>query len=86
MNFPGFGNIDFSALQKGKQSWDTFKRNHPKFPEFLKYITNKGVTEGTNIEITVTYPDGQNVKSNVKLKAQDVEIFNSMKGLWKNFL
>lgn len=86
MNIPGFGNVDFSALQKGRESWETFKRNHPKFPEFLKYIGNKGLTEGTNIEITVTYPNGQNVKTNVKMKPEDVEIFNSTKGLWKNFL
>lgn len=86
MKIPGMGDFDFSAFQKGRESWETFKRNHPKFPEFLRYIGNKGVTEGTNIEINVQYPNGQNVKTNVKLKPEDVEIFNSTQGLWKKFL
>lgn len=80
------GNFDFSAFAKGKQAWDSFKKSHPRFPEFLKYIMNKGFTEGTDIEINVKYPNGQNVKTNVKLKAQDVENLNSLKGLFKNFL
>lgn len=86
MKIPGFGNVDLGALQNGKQTWDSFKRNHPKFPEFLKYVANKGVTEGTNVEVNVHYPNGQNVKTNVKFKPEDVELFNSMQGLWKNFL
>lgn len=78
-----FGNVDFSALAKGKQAWDAFKRNHPKFPEFLKYIGNRGVSEGTEIDITVKYPNGQNVNSSIKVKPEDVQLFNSMKDMLK---
>ncbi len=79
MNIPNMGGFDFSALAKGKQAWEQFKLNHPRFPDFLKDIANRGVTEGTNVEIAVTYPNGQKIRTNVKVKSGDVELFQSMK-------
>lgn len=83
----GFGNFDFSAIAKGQQAWNTFKQNHPQFPKFLKHITNKGLTEGTIITISVQYPDDpQKVNASIKLKPSDVEQFNAVKGNLDKFL
>ncbi len=73
--------FDISMLMKGKQAWETFKSNHPKFPEFLNYVKTKGLSEGTEVTINVTYPDGQNVKSTIKVKQSDLDLLNMFGGL-----
>ncbi|MBQ9065926.1 MAG: hypothetical protein IJ133_00160 [Clostridia bacterium] len=86
MNFGNLGNLDFSALAKGQQAWNTFKANHPNFPKFLKYVADRGVTEGTEVVITIKYPDGQNVNSSIKVKPDDVALFESLKGTFGKML
>ncbi|MCQ2488106.1 MAG: hypothetical protein MJ143_02370 [Clostridia bacterium] len=73
--------MDLSVLMRGKQAWDTFKTNHPKFPQFLNYIKTKGLPVDSEINITVTYPDGQNVKSTIKVKPEDLELLSMLQGL-----
>lgn len=68
---------------KGKQAWETFKGNHPQFPKFLDYIKAKGLPEGTEVNIVVTYPDGQNVKSAIKVKPEDLGLIQMLQGLMK---
>ena len=75
--------MDLSVLMKGKQAWEAFKRNHPKFPEFLNYVKAKGVPEGSEVTVVVTYPDGQNVKSSIKVKPEDLELLEMLKGFMK---
>lgn len=70
--------MDFNSMLLLKQSWDTFKRNHPKFPDFLKAVKKRGICEGTEVLISVTYPDGQNLKAGLKLKQSDIELLNSL--------
>ena len=70
--------MDFNSMLLLKQSWDTFKRNHPKFPDFLKAVKKRGISEGTEVLISVTYPDGQNLKAGLKLKQSDIELLNSL--------
>ena len=64
--------MDFNSLLVLKQAWDTFRHNHPKFPDFLKAVKKRGITEGTEILICVTYPDG------LKLKQSDIELLDSL--------
>ncbi|MBQ0135655.1 MAG: hypothetical protein KBS43_02855 [Oscillospiraceae bacterium] len=73
--------MDLSVLMRGKQAWDTFKTNHPKFPQFLNYIKTKGLPVDSEINITVTYPDGQNVKSTIKVKPEDLELLSMLQGM-----
>lgn len=72
-----------NLMSQGKQAWATFKQNHPEFPKFLNYVKNKGVPEGTVISIDVKYPepDGQNVHSEIKVKASDVQLLKMLEGL-----
>lgn len=73
--------MDFGKLLTIKQSWDTFCGNHPRFPAFLNAVKNKGAVEGTEVLITVTYPDGQTMKAGLKLHASDIELYNSLSQL-----
>lgn len=73
--------MDLSMLMKGKQAWETFKQNHPKFPDFLNYVKAKGLPVDSEINITITYPDGQNVKSTIKVKPEDTQLLNMLQGL-----
>lgn len=66
-----------------KSAWDRFKENHPKFPKFLKALYQRGMTEGTVIEIRVTTRGGEEMAANVKLKADDIELFKELQDLLK---
>lgn len=68
-----------SLMQKLKNELNAFRLNHPKFPLFLKAVSQDALTEGTVIEISVTTPEGKNYCSNIKLKAEDMEFINSLK-------
>lgn len=76
--------MDFNQiamLQKLKSGVDRFRANHPKFPMFMKAVSQNALTEGTVIEINVTTPDGKNYCTNVKLNAEDLDLFNSIKSM-----
>lgn len=60
-------------------AWKKFTSNHPKFPKFLRAVTNDGITEGTIIEINVTTPEGKNYCSNLKITSSDLELLQQIK-------
>lgn len=77
-------NMNFEQLammQKIKSGIDRFRANHPKFPLFLNAVAQNAMVEGTIIEFTVTTPDGKNYCSNVKLKADDMELIEMFKNM-----
>ena len=76
MNISGGLNL----LSQGRQAWAAFKKNHPEFPKFLAYLHKKGVPEGAVVTINVKYPDGQNVSSDIKVKAS---LLRMLEGLLK---
>lgn len=71
----------FAILQQLKSGMDRFRANHPKFPLFLKAVSQDALVEGTLIEINVTTPDGRDYCSNIRLKADDMELINTFKGM-----
>lgn len=77
-------NMDFNQLamlQQIKSGLDRFRMNHPKFPLFLRAVSQEALREGTLIEINVTTPEGKTYCSNVRLKADDMDFINTMKNL-----
>lgn len=70
-----------AALFKIKGLWDKFSANHPKFMPFITAAGNKGITEGTIIEIKVKYPDETEYMTNVKVNQEDLELFEQIKKL-----
>ncbi len=77
-------NMDFNQiamLQKLKGCLDRFRAGHPKFPLFLKAVSQEALVEGSVIEIIVTAPDGKNYCSNIKLNSEDLEFVDCLKTL-----
>ena len=74
-----------TMMQKIKSGMDRFRANHPKFPMFLRAVSQDALVEGTIIEINVTTPEGKNYCTNVKLKADDMELFDSFKNMQGNY-
>ncbi|RKI84392.1 hypothetical protein D7V83_05995 [bacterium 0.1xD8-71] len=71
-----------AALLQMMNLWNRFERNHPKFPKFLKAVAQKGIKEGSIIEIKVTTAEGENFDSNLKVSAEDMELVSQMKNLF----
>lgn len=68
-----------ASLFKIKSAFSKFAANHPKFPAFLQAAGNNMISEGSVIEITITAPDGRTISTNVLVKAEDMELFESLK-------
>ncbi|MBQ7564247.1 MAG: hypothetical protein IJT16_09680 [Lachnospiraceae bacterium] len=73
--------MNIPDIMKIKTAWDTFTANHPKFPMFLNAVRNKGITEDTILAVTITYPDGQVLDTNIKVTASDLELYETLKSL-----
>jgi hypothetical protein len=71
--------MDFSAVMKVKDAWDTFSRNHPKFMPFMHAVSREAITDGTIIEIKVTSPEGKEYNTNMKITQSDLDLFEQMK-------
>lgn len=61
-----------------KSAWDHFKTNHPKFPKYLSTVYQRGVQEGSLFEFRVTTSDGEELAANLRLKAEDIELFRKL--------
>lgn len=67
-----------------KASWDRFAAAHPKFPLFLRAVSNNNaIQEGTVAEITITTADGRKYATNVKLTANDMQLFDDVRQMVK---
>lgn len=73
--------INPAKIMKMKKAWDTFVKNHPKFPMFLNAAQRKRITEGTIIEIIIKGTDGEEISTNIKVNASDVELFKEITAL-----
>ena len=61
-----------------------FDRNHPGVARFLQAITRRQLTEGTVIEVSVTYPGEQPMVTNMKVGAQDLEMIRQLREMNPN--
>lgn len=71
--------INPAKIFQMKALWDRFMANHPKFPKFLQAAAQSSIGEGTIIEVTITKPDGDTIASNLKLTAEDMELFAELR-------
>lgn len=71
--------MNFDTLRRGRQAWNTFKENHPQFPAFLRDVGSRGIPEGTEILITLTYPDGQTMRAGLRAKPADRELIDLLR-------
>jgi len=67
-----------AKLLQFKSEYNKFEGRHPKFVQFFGAILKSGISEGSVIEIKVTYPDGKELESNMKVSAEDVEFLRKV--------
>ena len=75
--------INPTKLLKMKGLWEKFNHNHPKVMPFFHAANTKGITEGTVIEVKVTYTDGTEYTTNIKVSEEDLEMFGQIQELSK---
>ena len=63
-----------------KRQIQDFGQRHPMIPKFFKRASLE-IKEGTIIEMVVTAPDGEPIKTNFRVQAEDLELLNSLKGI-----
>lgn len=61
-----------------------FKKNHPKVFPFLKAASEKALQEGSVVDISVTTPEGKVMRTNLRIKPEDLEIVEQLKQMRKN--
>lgn len=66
-----------------KAMWDRFAASHPKFPRFLAAAAESSFREGSVIEIKIIHPNGDEIASNLKLTAEDLEMFAALRAMTK---
>ncbi len=76
--------INPAKLFKLKGYWETFVKNHPKFPQFMSAVQSTGIEEGTIIEISITTTQGKTLSTNIKVSASDKELLNELSALSKS--
>lgn len=66
-----------------KGAREQFQIRHPKFPAFLNAAAGINLKEGTIIDVTITSPDGGQIGTNLKLTAEDLQLFQELKEMRK---
>ena len=64
---------------KLKSDLKTFETDHPKFPAFVRYAADRGLHEGTVVEIVLRQPDGTATKANMRLNGHDVKTLQHLR-------
>ena len=59
-------------------AWSAFQKNHPKFRAFLHAARVKGLREGSVIEISILTPEGEKIETNLRVKAEDLEMIQKL--------
>lgn len=65
-------------FMKLKGLLDDFNARHPKLFKFLRAVSQKGMQEGSVIEIKITNPDGNSHTANIKVSQKDLEFFQAL--------
>lgn len=68
------------ALLKLKPLLESFRNNHPKFGPFLSTAAG-AIDEGSVLEMKITTSQGQTILSNLKVTAEDIQLFQELKNL-----
>ncbi len=70
-----------AAVFKLQSMWKQFVQNHPKFPMFLNAVKTTGIPVDSVIEVQITQPDGETMKTNIKITPSDMELIEQLKDL-----
>jgi len=70
--------INPMALLKIKKLWDQFTTAHPKVMPYFREAASNYVGEGSIVDITVTDASGKSLRCNMRVTAEDIELFKSV--------
>ena len=68
------------AVVKLRPLLEKFRENHPRIPQFLHTAAN-GMEQDGFIDLKVTNAAGQKIEASIKLTADDIELFDSLREL-----
>ena len=63
---------NIQTMMKLRSAWHTFRDNHPNL---------KGIKEDVQFEIIAHYPDGSELKSGIRVRQSDVELFEALQSM-----
>lgn len=69
------------AMMKLAASLAKFRSAHPKFAKFLVDVPRIALREGAVVEISITDVDGKTYSSNLRVTAEDIELYNDLKNM-----
>ena len=75
--------INHLKLLQVKGACEQFQIRHLKFPACLNAAAGINLKEGTIIDVTITSPDGGQIGTNLKLTAEDLQLFQELKEMRK---
>ena len=73
--------LNFQALTQLRSAWHTFRGNHPNILPFVRDVLKKGIREDMQLEVIVHYPDGSDMRSGIRLKQNDIALFEALQEL-----
>ena len=76
--------MNMGNMLKISAAWNTFKKNHPKFPAFCRAVSSRGIREGAVLAITYTTPEGEKLETNLKVKESDLELLKTLSETARN--
>ncbi|MCM1046495.1 MAG: hypothetical protein NC417_13395 [Candidatus Gastranaerophilales bacterium] len=76
-------NMNPNILMKLINAKNTFTTNHPKFEAFVRtvFLGEKGIPEGTVIEIAVTRPGEETIAANLRVQRSDLDLVEELRNL-----
>ncbi len=75
--------LSINALFKLRRIWHTFNQNHPRVPQFMENVKNKGFCENMEIAIAVRYPDGEEFKTGIRVNQNDIDLIKVLETMKK---
>ncbi len=76
-------NINPASLMKILSAKNAFDKNHPKLKNYFSAIKDKGIAEGTVIQLKITNPDDNPMIANIKVQQSDLELLSELGELMK---
>ena len=70
--------LDFFKIKNGL---GRVSADHPKLFPFMRAVSAAGAKEGTIVEMKVTTPEGKELETNLRLTANDIEVFRMLREL-----
>lgn len=74
--------MNLMKLGQLKPKFNDFKARHPKFIQFFTNAVPENVKEGSVFEVRIVNPQGRELKTNIKVTAEDAQLLTE---LFKNF-